>query len=123
MIGLVIAVAVIGVAWFLGARYVVANRRWFNLTRDQLARETEPPWSASRSPRRTRVFAQTLWQVLWAKNAPGMFAPSSDPEIDAARREAVRRWWIYVRFFVIFGAFFLVLAVIILIVLAVHSVA
>jgi hypothetical protein len=52
-----------------------------------------------------------------------MFAPSSDPEIDAARREAVRRSSIYVRFFVIFGAFFLVLAVIILIVLAVHSVA
>ena len=123
MIGLVLAFAVIGVAWFLGARYVVANRRWFNLARDQLARETGPPSSASRLSRRTRVFGQTLWQVLWAKDAAGMFAPSSDPEIDAARREAVSRWWSYVRFFVIFGAVFLVLAVIILIVLAVHAVA
>jgi len=61
--------------------------------------------------------------VLWAKDAAGMFAPSSYPESDAARREAVSRWWSYVWFFVIFGAVFLVLAVIILIVLAVHAVA
>ena len=122
MVSLVIVFAVLGLGWFIGIRYAVANVRWFHMVRDQVARETGQPWSASRWPRRTRVFGGALWRALWRRES-SLFTLSPAPEIELARQEAVRRLRIYVRFLAVFAAVFPLLAVIILAVLAVRALA
>jgi len=118
MLSLVIVFAVFGVFLFLGARYAIANRRWFVKIVDRLARQQGTSWQESSRLQKARLFLEASWKVNRERS---LFRPAADPDVEVVRRVAVERFRVYARAFTVFAVAVLVFMVVVLIVIGVHA--
>jgi hypothetical protein len=122
VVSLVIVFAVVGALWLLGARYAVANRRWFFKVLDRLARKRGTSWEESSWFDRTRLFVGAAGRLdSDSQREARLFTPSAHPEVESARLEAAKRFRTYAKAMSIFAGVVLAMCILILVVLGVHA--
>ncbi len=132
---ILLLLAFLGLWLYLGARYVGPNRRWFDryAQRDLLVAQRRgrlDGWLMAHLPARPQLLRQVV--LTWAMMLSGrrtpwgmwraLFERDPDPEIELLRREAAARARPMIRMLAVFAGIWVVGALIVLLVLLLHSI-